>query len=95
MCITPIGHFVHLEENHEHIKTALDLLKYDEHKWVICVDLEMVNFLLGQQGGYTKYPGFQCLWDSRAKDKHWEQKLWPVKKKFDCWGEEYHAATPC
>ena len=39
----------------------------------------MVNVLLGQQGGYTKYPCFLCLWDSRAKDKHWNQRTWPVR----------------
>ena len=44
----PIGHSVHLKERYEHIKTVLDLLKYEEHKWIICVDLNMVNFLLGQ-----------------------------------------------
>ena len=71
----PIGHSVHLKEQYEHIKTVLQLLKYDEHKWIICVDLKMVNFLLGQQGGYTKYPCFLCLWDSRAKNKRWEQKI--------------------
>lgn len=76
----PIGHSVHLKEQYEHINTVLNLLKYNEHKWIICVDLKMVNFLLGQQGGYTKYPCFLCLWDSRAKDKHWEQKVWPVRE---------------
>ena len=44
----PIGHSVYLKTRHEHIKVALDLLKYDNHKWVICADLEMVNFLLWQ-----------------------------------------------
>ena len=39
----------------------------------------MVNFLLGQQGGYTKFPCFLCLWDSRARDKHWVQKDWPKR----------------
>ena len=68
-----IGHSVYL-------KVVLDLLKYDGHKWVICVDLKMVNFLIGPQGAYIKYPCFLCLWDSRAKDKHWEQKLWPFRK---------------
>ena len=61
-------------------KVVLDLLKSDDHKWVICVDLKMVNALLRQQGVYKKYPCFLCLWDSRAKDKQWEQKLWPVRK---------------
>ena len=75
----PIGHSVHLKEQYEHIKLVLDLLQYKEHNWVICVDLKMVNFLLGQQGGYTKYPCFLCLWDSRAKDKHWNQRTWLVR----------------
>ena len=39
----------------------------------------MVNFLLGQQGGYTKYPCFLCLWDSRAKDHHWIRRKWPCR----------------
>ena len=29
-------------------------------------DLKMVNFLLGQQSGFTKYPCFLCMWDSRT-----------------------------
>ncbi|XP_076057274.1 uncharacterized protein LOC143034813 [Oratosquilla oratoria] len=79
----PIGHSVHLKEKYEHIKTVLELLKYEEHKWIICVDLKMVNFLLGQQGGYTKFPCFICLWDSRAKDRHWIQKEWPVRESLN------------
>ena len=56
---------------------VLNLLKYQEHNWIICVDLKMANFLLGQQSGYTKYPCYLCLWDSRAKERHWVQKEWP------------------
>lgn len=33
----------------------------------------LVN-LLGQQDDYAIYPCRLCLWDSRAKDKHWTQK---------------------
>ena len=40
----------------------------------------MVDFLLGQQGGYSKYPFFICFGDSRAKERHREQKDWPVRK---------------
>ena len=39
----------------------------------------MVNFLLGQQSGYTKYPCFICLWDSRARSDHWVKKEWPER----------------
>ena len=44
----PIGHSVYLKKKQEHIKVALDLLKYDNYKWVIYADLEMVNYLLWQ-----------------------------------------------
>ena len=40
----------------------------------------MVNFLLGQQGGYTKHPCFLCYWDSRATDQHWVKKDWPAQE---------------
>ena len=84
----PIGHSIYLKKKHEHIKVVLDLLKYDDHKWVRCVDLKMAIFLLGQQGRYTKYPCFLCLWDSRAETL-------ASKKTFGCWGEEYHTPTTC
>lgn len=70
----PIGHSVHLREEYNDIKTIISLLKYHEHNWIICVDLKMVNFLLGQQKGFTKYPCYLCMWDSRAREKHWTQK---------------------
>ena len=76
----PIGHSVYLREEHNDIKTVIDLLKYHEHNWTICVDLKMVNFLLGQQRGFTKYPCYLCMWDSRAREKHWNQKEWPIRE---------------
>jgi len=42
----------------------------------------MVNFLLGQQSGYTKYPCFICLWDSRAKQDHWKKVTWPLRENM-------------
>ena len=37
----------------------------------------MVNFLLGQQEGHTKYPCFLCYWDSRANEEHLVRKERP------------------
>ena len=37
---------------------------------------EMISILLGQQAGYTKYPCFLCLWDSRADELHYLQQEW-------------------
>ena len=72
----PLAHLVHAKEGYDEVKEVLDLIKYKEHNW-ICVDLKMVNFLLGQQSRYTKFLCFICLWDSRARDKHWGQKDLP------------------
>lgn len=75
----PIGHSTKMKEEYETISLVLKKIKYEEHQWVICVDLKMVNFLLGQQSGYTKYPCFLCLWDSRAKNQHWITRNWPSR----------------
>ena len=74
----PIGHSTTLKEKHDSIKQVMEKINYSNHNWVICVDLKMVNFLLGQQSGFTKFPCFLCLWDSRARDQHWERKDWPL-----------------
>ena len=75
----PIGHFVTLKENYENIKVVLERLKYCVYHWLICVDLKMVNFLLGKQGGHSKYPCFLCYWDSRANEEHLVRKEWPAR----------------
>lgn len=78
----PIGHSVSLREEYGDIKKVIDLLQYNMHQWIICVDLKMVCFLLGQQRGYTKYPCFLCMWDSRAREKHWVQSKWPPRSEL-------------
>ena len=64
----PIGHSTKLKEKYEPIKQVLDCIKYN---WKICVNLKMVNPLLGQQSGYTKHPCFLCMCDSHDKVNHW------------------------
>lgn len=75
----PIGHSVHMEENYNVLATILEKIKYQEHQWMVCGDFKILTILLGQQGGYTKYPCFLCLWDSRAKQLHWTKTDWPPR----------------
>ncbi|KAM4015289.1 uncharacterized protein ACNLHF_001942 [Anomaloglossus baeobatrachus] len=42
----PIGHSTQLREDYNDIKTVLDLLKYEEHNWIICVDLKMSIYFI-------------------------------------------------
>ena len=58
------------------MKLLLGKIKYDEFKWKLCGDLEVVALLLGMELGYTKYRCFQCQWDSRDKKNHYVNKLW-------------------
>lgn len=46
----------------------------------ICIFFQVVSLILGMQGGYTKYPCFLCLWDSRADDKHFKKSEWPTRE---------------
>ena len=78
----PIGHSITLKESYSTVQMVLQKLCYNEHKWAICVELKMVNNLLGQQAGYVKYRCFLCLWDSRDDDQHWQRKDWPVLEEL-------------
>jgi hypothetical protein len=71
----PIGHSVHLKESYENLELILTKIGYTSHDWMICGDLKVLCMLLGQQAGYTKYPGFMCEWDSRARSQHCEQNI--------------------
>ena len=76
----PIEHFVIVKEHYLNVKMVLQKLRCSKHNWAICVDFKMVNFLLGQQGGYTKHPCFFCYWDSCATDQQWVKKDWPARE---------------
>lgn len=78
----PVGHSVKLRESYETFKLLLEKLNYSKYKWPICGDLKMITILLGQQSGYTKFPCFLCLWDSRADSRHYIVKDWPKRKEF-------------
>ena len=78
----PIGHSVFMKESYETMQVVLTKLDYSKHNWVICGDLKVLSMLLGQQEGYTKYPCFLCLWDSRARKEHWKRKTWPERGEF-------------
>ena len=74
----PIGHSVIAKEHYLNVKMVLQKLGYSEQKWAIGINFKMVNFLLRQQGGYTKHPCFLSYWDSRVTDQHWVKKDWPA-----------------
>jgi hypothetical protein len=46
----------------------------------ICGDLKVIRLHLGMQLGYTTFCSFLCEWGSRAKEKHYKIKDWPIRE---------------
>ena len=70
---------MHLKETYGKLALILDKLKNKKFEWTVCEDLKVISMILGQEGGYTKFPCFLCKWDSCTKAKHWNQKVWPKR----------------
>ena len=75
----PVAHSTHLKEDYDNVKLMLEKINYGKYQWEVCGDLKMIAFLLGLQGGFTKYSCFLCLWDSRASDQHYIVRDWPAR----------------
>jgi hypothetical protein len=78
----PVAHSTQMTENYENVKNLLEKISYERYQWEVCGDFKMLGFLLGLQGGYTKYSCFLCLWDSRANDLHYKRKIWPIRDEL-------------
>src|SRR5271163_2951357 len=78
----PVAHSVHLKEDYTSVKMLLSALKYNDHGWEVVGDFKMVSFLMGLQGGFTKFPCFLCLWDSRGTEAHYRRRDWPQRTEF-------------
>ena len=78
----PLAHLVHLKETYENVKTVLNVLKYDQYNWEVIGDFKMIAFLMGMQRGFTKYPCYLCVWDSRDTKAHYQKQVWPKREEF-------------
>ena len=57
-------------------------MKYDQFSWQVIGDFKMVAFLMGLQGGFTKFPRYLCYWDSRNINAHYHRRIWPKRTEF-------------
>ena len=71
------------------------MIKYTSHNWELCGDFNMLAFLLGQQGGYTKYSCFLCFcfFLCRADDQHYSRKQWSLREEFHSWCTQCYSPT--
>lgn len=86
----PVAYSVILKESYANLQLMLLRVNYSEHNWQICGDFKVLTMLLGQQSGFTKFPCFLCLWDSRARVDHWTKKDWPPRESL-----EVGSKSPC
>ena len=43
----------------------------------------MMAFLMGLQQGFTYFPCYLCLWDSRNTNFHYNKRNWPPRSSYD------------
>ena len=79
----PVAYSVILKELCANLQLLLLRVNCSEHNWQVCGDFKVLTMLLGQQSGFTKFPCFLCLWDSRARVDHWTKKDWPPRENLD------------
>ena len=77
-----LAYSLQMNEDYENAKQLLIRINYAQFKWYVCGDFKMLRFLLGLQGGYTKYSCFLCLWNSRADSEHCEKIHWPTREEL-------------
>ena len=63
-------------------KTLLIALKCDQFNWQVIGDFRMVAFLVGLQGGFTIFPCYLCLWDSRDTIANCHRRIWPKQTEY-------------
>lgn len=71
-----------MQETYENMDILLQKIDYKTHRWQLCGDLKILTIFLGQQSGFTKFPCYLCLWDSRDRENHFVKKNWPTRTSF-------------
>ena len=82
MCIHPFPSLTQSISKRNSVKFILEALKYDEYGWEVIGDFKMLVFLIGLQGGFTKFPCYICLWDIRDTAEHYHKRNWSQRTEF-------------
>ena len=72
-----------MKEEYQNIKILLSALKYDHYSWEVIGDFKMVAFLVGLQGGFTKFQCYLCLRDSRNTALYYKKRNWPLQTSYE------------
>lgn len=78
----PVAFAIGLKEEYQTMRKIRNLIGYQNFNFQIVADLKVIAILMGLQSGYTKYPCFLCLWDSRAYAEHYTTNSWPERNEY-------------
>ena len=78
----PLAYSLQMKEDYENVKQLLIKINDAQFKWYVCGDFKMLGFLLGLQGGHTKYSCFLCSWNSRADGEHYKKIHWQTREEL-------------
>ena len=78
-----LAYSVLMKENYENVEILLSALQYVQYNWKVIGDFKMVTFLMTFQGDITKFPCYQCNWDSRSTALHYKKRNWPLMSRYD------------
>ena len=67
----------------KNVKILLYAFNYEKYSWEIIGDFKMVTFLMNLQGGFTKFPCYLRLRDSRNRAAHYNRRDWPQWDEFN------------
>ena len=76
--------YANVKEDRSSIGKLLELIKYNAHTWLIMCDLKVLNLIMKLKCGYSKYPCFYCMFDSRQSTLDFNPThIWPPRVDFN------------
>lgn len=77
--------YARIKESKESVHALLSHIKYENFCFPIVADLKVINFLLGFKSGFSKFPCYYCMFDSRNSSKDFQSDFyWPERPETEC-----------
>jgi len=76
--------YANVKEDWSSIRKILELIKYNACTWLVMCDFKVLDLIMGLKCGYSKYPYFHCMFDSRQSTLDFNPThVWPPRVDFD------------
>ena len=86
--VIPVFYSTKFKESYDDLKQVLELLNYENEKWLVCCNFKILDVLCGLKGSFSKYCCIFCLWDSRDRPKHYIKTDWKIRTNYETPNED-------